>query len=56
MISHQLTDPELLVALQVERGLMTVEQVGYLLPLDALTFNRTIISLLERGYLTAMPA
>jgi hypothetical protein len=56
LISHQLTDQELLVALHVDRGLITVERVASLLPLDPLTCKRTIISLLERGYLTAMPA
>ena len=56
LISHQLTDQELLVALQVERGLMTLDRVGEQLPLEPLTYKRTVISLLERGYLTAMPA
>jgi hypothetical protein len=56
LISHQLTDQELLVALQVERSLMTLEQIGGALPLEPLTYKRTVISLLERGYLTARPA
>lgn len=56
LISHQLTDQELLVTLHVDRGLMTVDQVGALLPFEPLTYKRTLISLLERGYLTAKPA
>jgi hypothetical protein len=56
LISHQLTDQELLVALQVERSLKTLDQVGGALPLDPLTYKRAVISLLERGFLTARPA
>lgn len=56
LISHQLTDQELLVALQVERSLITLEQLGAMLPLEPLAFKRTVIALLERGFLTARPA
>lgn len=56
LISHQLTDPELLVALQIDRSLTTLEKLAGIVPLEPLTFRRTVISLLERGYMTARPA
>ena len=56
LISHLLTDPELLVALQVERSLATMNHIASVLPLEPLVFKRTVIGLIERGYITAMPA
>ncbi len=52
LISAQLTDPELLVALQVDKGSMTLERLGTVLPLEPLALKRTVISLFEREYLT----
>ena len=51
LVSVQLTDVELLVSLQIERGHATIERLADALPLDRLTLNRTIIALMERGYL-----
>ena len=51
LISVKLTDPELLVALAVDRGTATVDGLAVTVPLDRLTLRRTIIGLMERGYL-----
>lgn len=51
LISQTLTDPELLVALQVDKGLMTLERLGTVLPLEPLDLKRTVISLFEREYI-----
>lgn len=51
LVSYQLSDAELLVALHVDRGAATVETLEKTLPLESLPLRRTIISLLERGYL-----
>lgn len=51
LVSHKLTDAELLVALNVDRGTSTLDRLGTMLPLDQMTLRRTLISLIERGYL-----
>lgn len=51
LISVHLTDPELLVALAVDRGTATLDGLIVTVPLDRLTVRRTIIGLMERGYL-----
>jgi hypothetical protein len=51
LVSFDLTDAELLVALTVDRGGATLERLALDLPLDPLTLRRTVIALLERGYL-----
>jgi hypothetical protein len=51
LISVQLTDPELLVALAVDRGTTTLDGLAVTVPLDRLTLRRTVIGLMERGYL-----
>ncbi len=51
LVSFQLTDAELLVALSVDRGTSTLEQLAVTLPLDSLTLKRTVIALIERGFL-----
>ncbi len=51
LVSVQLTDAELLVALAVDRGTATLDGLAAVLPLDRLTLRRTVIGLLERGYL-----
>lgn len=53
LVSYLLTDAELLVALQVDRGAMSLERLAVALPLDPLTVKRTVIGLMERGYLIA---
>lgn len=53
VVSFNLTDPELLVALHVDRGGATLNRLSAALPLDPMTLKRTIISLMERGYLVA---
>lgn len=53
LISASLTDPELLVALQVDKGGMTLERLGTVLPLDPLVLKRTVISLFEREFVAA---
>jgi hypothetical protein len=52
LVSYLLSDAELLVALHVDRGTATVEVLEQALPIESSTLRRTIISLLERGYLT----
>jgi hypothetical protein len=52
VISALLTDPELLVALQVDKGNMTLERLGTVLPLEPLMLKRTVISLFEREYIS----
>jgi hypothetical protein len=51
LISVQLTDAELLVALSVDRGTTTLDGLAVTVPLDRLTLRRTVIGLMERGYL-----
>jgi len=51
LISVTLTDPELLVALAVDRGTATLDGLAVTVPLDRLTLRRTVIGLMERGYL-----
>jgi hypothetical protein len=53
LVSYMLTDAELLVALNVDRGSSSLGRLLSTLPLDQLTLHRTVISLLERGYLKA---
>lgn len=50
LISHQLTDAELLVALQIDRSRSTLDQLMMSLPLDGLTIKRTLIGLMERDF------
>lgn len=52
LVSYQLSDPELLVALQVDKGMMSLDRLGRLVPLDPMNLKRAVITLLERGYLT----
>jgi uncharacterized protein DUF4388 len=51
LVSVKLTDPELLVALAVDRGTATLDGLAVTVPLDRLTLRRTVIGLMERGYL-----
>jgi hypothetical protein len=51
LVSVHLTDAELLVALAVDRGTATLDGLAAVVPLDRLTLRRTVIGLLERGYL-----
>jgi hypothetical protein len=51
LVSVNLTDPELLVALAVDRGTATLDGLAVTVPLDRLTLRRTVIGLMERGYL-----
>lgn len=53
VVSYKLTDAELLVALNVDRGSTTMERLGSTISLDQMTLNRTVISLIERGYIVA---
>ncbi len=50
LISHQLTDAELLVALQIDRNRANLDALGATLPLDGLTIKRTLIGLMERDF------
>lgn len=50
LISHQLTDAELLVALQIDRNRASLDALYAKLPLDALTIKRTLIGLMERDF------
>ena len=50
LISHQLTDAELLVALQIDRNRANLDGLGASLPLDTLTLKRTLIGLMERDF------
>ena len=50
LISHQLTDAELLVALQIDRNRANLDALGATLPLDSLTIKRTLIGLMERDF------
>lgn len=54
LVSYKLADSELLVALQVDKGAMTLDRLGTVLPLEPLTLKRAVISLLERGYLATV--
>ena len=56
VISNLLTDTELLVALQVDKGAMTLERLGTTLPLEPLTLKRTLIALMERQYVAVRRA
>lgn len=49
VISHLLSDAELLVALSIDRGQSDLDRLEAALPLDRLTIHRTVISLHERG-------
>jgi Domain of unknown function (DUF4388) len=51
LFSFQLSDSELLVALQIDKGSMTLERLGSIVPLEPLTLKRAVITLFERGYL-----
>jgi|GEM_PF-1830132 len=51
VISHLLSDAELLVALSIDRGQSNIDRLEAALPLDQLTIHRTVISLQERGYI-----
>ena len=50
LVSYQLTDAELLVALHLDRATSSLRRMSESLPLDPLTLKRTLISLLERGF------
>lgn len=50
LVSYLLTDAELLVALHLDRSNSTLRRLEETLPLDQLTLKRSLISLLERGY------
>ena len=52
LVSYQLTDSELLVALQIDKGAMTLDRLGSIVPLNPLALKRAVITLLERGYLS----
>ena len=51
LVSYQLSDPELLVALQLDQGAMTLDRLSIVIPLDPMSLKRAIITLFERGYL-----
>jgi len=51
LVSYSLSDAELLVALHVDRADMTLKKLGETLPLDPMTLKRTVIALLERGFI-----
>jgi len=53
LVSYLLSDSELLVALQLDRGAMTLDRLSSVIPLDPMSLKRAIITLTERGYLTA---
>ena len=53
LVSYLLSDSELLVALQLDRGAMTLDRLSGMIPLDPMSLKRAIITLTERGYLTA---
>jgi hypothetical protein len=40
------------VALQIDKGAMTLDRLGSIVPLDPLTLKRAVITLFERGYLS----
>jgi hypothetical protein len=48
-LASQLTNPELLVAMAIDRGTTVVEQVLSSTPLNELTVKRSVIGLIERG-------
>lgn len=52
LISHLLTDAELLVALNLDRGVKNMDDLESGLPLDPLTLKRSVISLLEREFVS----
>ena len=54
LVSYQLSDPELLVALQVDKGAMTLDRLGSIVPLEPVALKRAIITLFERGYLATL--
>lgn len=51
LVSYALSDAELLVALHVDRADMSLKKLGETLPLDPMALKRTVISLLERGFI-----
>lgn len=53
LVSYMMTDAELLVALNVDRGSSSLSRLTSMLPLEPMLLKRTVISLLERGYLIA---
>jgi hypothetical protein len=53
LVSYLLSDSELLVALQLDRGVMTLDRLASIVPLDPMNLKRAIITLAERGYLAA---
>ena len=55
LVSYQLSDSELLIALQIDKGGMTLDRLGSIVPLEPLTLKRAVISLFERGYLSSRP-
>lgn len=54
LVSYQLSDSELLIALQIDKGGMTLDRLGNIVPLEPLTLKRAVISLFERGYLSSV--
>jgi hypothetical protein len=52
LVSYLLSDAELLIALQLDRCDMTLDDLGTALPLDPMSLKRAVITLIERGYLT----
>ena len=55
LVSYLLSDSELLVALQLDRGVSTLDRLSSIIPLDPISLKRAIITLIERGYLAARP-
>lgn len=55
LVSYLLSDSELLVALQLDRGVTTLDRLSGIIPLDPMGLKRAIITLAERGYLTSGP-
>jgi hypothetical protein len=53
LVSYQLSDSELLIALQIDKNAITLDGLSSIVPLDPLTLKRAIISLFERGYLSS---
>jgi hypothetical protein len=52
--SRFLSDTELLVALQIDKGSMTLDRLAVQLPLDPVVLRRTLISLMEREYVAVV--
>lgn len=53
LVSFLLTDAELMVALQLDRAAMSLNRLAETLALEPLTLNRTVISLIERGFIAS---